>query len=170
MLAAAQELFSEAGRDVSREAVARRAGVGIGTVYRHFPTHDALVEAAYRNEVAQLCGAADDLLRDHPPDVALAKWMDRFVGYYATTRGMSNALQSAVGSGSDVFADARAPIVGALATILDAGVAAGTVRADVGAEDVLGAMGALWLIRDDAAQARRVLMLVMDGLRPRAAG
>jgi AcrR family transcriptional regulator len=170
LLAAAQELFAEAGTDVSREAVAKRAGVGIGTIYRHFPTHDALVEAAYRNEVARLCGAVEELLCDHPADVALAEWMDRFVDYMATKRGMADALQSVVGSGSDIFADTRRQIVAALTALLEAGVAAGSVRADVDAEDVLGAMRAIWLIRDDPDQARRVLMLVMDGLRPRAAG
>jgi AcrR family transcriptional regulator len=170
LLTAAQELFAVAGTDVSREAVAKRAGVGIGTVYRHFPTHDALVEAAYRNEVAQLCGAVEELLRDRPADVALAAWMDRFVDYIATKRGMSDALQSVVASGCDVFADTRRQILAALTELLEAAVAAGTVRADVDAEDVLGAMRAIWLIRDDADHARRVLMLVMDGLRHGAAG
>jgi AcrR family transcriptional regulator len=173
LLAAALELFAEAGTEVSRETVANRAGVGIGTVYRHFPTHDALVEATYRNEVAQLRGAVDELLRDRPADAALAEWMDRFVDYAARKRGMAGALRSVVASGSDVYADTRRQIVAALTALLEAGAADGTVRADVDAEDVLSAMSAIWLIRDDAAwadQARRVLMLVMDGLRHGAAG
>jgi AcrR family transcriptional regulator len=167
LLAAAHDLFAEAGTDVSRESVAKRAGVGIGTVYRHFPTHDALVEAVYRNEVAQLCAAADALLREHPPDAALEAWMDRFVDYLAAKRGMSAALQSAFGSGSEVFADTRRQMLDALATLLEAGAAAGTLRADVDAEDVLGAMSGIWRI-PDPARARRALMLVMDGLRHRA--
>jgi AcrR family transcriptional regulator len=168
LLAAALELFGEAGTEVSREAVAKRAGVGIGTVYRHFPTHDALVEATYRNEVAQLRSAADELLRDRPADAALAEWLDRFVVYAVRKRGMAGALRSAVASGSDVYAETRRQIVGALTELLEAGAAAGTVRADVDAEDVLSAMGGLWLIADDPAwadRARRVLRLVMDGLR-----
>jgi AcrR family transcriptional regulator len=167
LLIAAHDLFAEAGTDVSREAVANRAGVGIGTVYRHFPTHDALVEAVYRNEVAQLCEAAEELLREHPPDVALERWMDRFVDYLAAKRGMADALQSALGSGSEVFADTRRQIVGALAAMLEAGVEAGTIRDDVDAVDVLGAMGGIWKI-EEPDRARRALMLVMDGLRSRS--
>jgi AcrR family transcriptional regulator len=168
LLAAAHDLFAEVGPDVSREAVAKRAGVGIGTVYRHFPTHDALVEAVYRNEVAQLCDAADELLRNHPPDAALEAWMDRFLGYLATKRGMSDALQSAFGSRTEVFADTRRQMMGALTAVLEAGVEAGTVRSDVDAEDVLGAMSGIWRIHDPE-RARRALMLILDGLRYRAA-
>jgi AcrR family transcriptional regulator len=165
LLAAAHELFAEAGADVPREAVARRAGVGIGTVYRHFPTHEALVEAVYRAEVAQLCGTAADLLRQYPPEIALARWMNRFPDIFEAKRGMSGALQSAVDSGSHVFADTRREIVAALASLLEAGAAAGTLRDDVGPEDVLAAMGASWRIQDDPEKARRVLTIVMDGLR-----
>src|SRR5918994_934903 len=113
---------------------AMRAGVGIGTLYRHFPTRDALVEAAYRSEVQHLCAAAEELLADRPPDVALAEWMDRFVTYAATKRGMANALQSVVASGSNVYADARRQILAAIAALLEAGVAAGSIRPDVDAE------------------------------------
>jgi AcrR family transcriptional regulator len=166
LLVAAHDLFAEVGPDVSREAVAKRAGVGVGTVYRHFPTHDALVEAVYRNEVAQLCDAADELLREHAPDAALEAWMDRFVDYTAAKRGMADALHTAFGSGSEVFADTRRQMLDALAGLLEAGAAAGTVRADVDAEDVLGAMSGIWRITDPE-RARRALMLVMDGLRHR---
>ena len=170
LLAAALELFAEAGTEVSREAVANRAGVGIGTVYRHFPTHDELVEATYRTEVEQLRSAADELLRDRPADAALAEWLDRFADYAEKKRGMAGALRSVVASGSDVYADTRQQIVAALTALLEAGAAAGTVRADVSPQDVLSAMSAIWVIRDDPEQARRVLMLVMDGLRHGAAG
>src|SRR3954466_10449699 len=83
LLQAAAELFAEEGTDVSLEAVAARAGVGIVTLYRNFPNRDSLVEAAYRTEVAHLCDAASELLASRPPDVALAEWMDRFVTYAA---------------------------------------------------------------------------------------
>ena len=165
LLTAAVELFATAGTEVSLDAVAKRAGLGIGTLYRHFPTRDALVEAAYRNEVAQLCEAAGELLAEHPPDVALAEWMDRFVAYSTTKKGMKGALQAAVaGSGSDLFAATRAQIVDAIAALLAAGVAAGTLRSDVDAEDVMRAMGAVWQV-DEEDQARRLLRLLMDGLR-----
>jgi AcrR family transcriptional regulator len=169
LLTAATELFAASGKDVSLDAVAKRAGVGIGTLYRHFPTRDALVEAAYRNEVAQLCEAAAELLADLVPDVALAEWMDRFVSYSTAKKGMRDALQSVVAGGSDLFGDARGQIVGAIALLLEAGVEAGTLRPDVDAEDVMRAMGAVWLV-DDEDQARRLLRLLMDGLRHGTAG
>jgi AcrR family transcriptional regulator len=166
LLAAAVALFSEAGEDVSLEAVAKRAGVGIGTLYRHFPTRDALLEAAYRNEVCQLSEAADALLAAHPPDEALALWLDRFVGYASAKRGMGNALRAMVAC-SDMFADARAMNLAAISRLLEAGVRAGTIRSDVRAEDVLSAIGAIWALGDDGwdDQARRLLGLLMDGLR-----
>jgi AcrR family transcriptional regulator len=106
LLAAATAAFAETGTDASLEAIAKRAGVGIGTLYRHFPTREALVEAAYRNEVERLCESARELLASHPPDVALAEWMDRFVAYAAAKRGMRSALQ-AVAAKSDLFPEAR---------------------------------------------------------------
>jgi AcrR family transcriptional regulator len=166
LLAAAVELFSAAGEDVSLEAVAKRAGVGIGTLYRHFPTREALLEAAYRNEVCQLSEAADALLAAHPADEALALWLDRFVSYASAKRGMGTALRAMV-SCSDLFSDARAMNLAAISRLLDAGVRAGTIRADVGPEDVLHAIGAIWSLGDDGwdEHARRLLRLLMDGLR-----
>jgi AcrR family transcriptional regulator len=166
LLAAAVALFSEAGQDVSLEAVAKRAGVGIGTLYRHFPTRDALLAAAYRNEVVQLSDAADALLAAHPPDEALALWLDRFVEYASAKRGMGTALRAMVAC-SDLFADARAMNLAAISRLLAAGAAAGTIRSDVRAEDVLHAIGAIWSLGDDGwdEQARRLLRLLMDGLR-----
>jgi AcrR family transcriptional regulator len=172
LLQAATEAFAEAGTDVFLEAIAKRAGVGIGTLYRHFPSRAALVEAAYRSEVDHLCAAAGELLAEHQPDVALAEWMDRYVGYGAAKRGMADALQSVVASKSDLYAESRARILDAIGTLLEAGVAAGTIRSDVDAEDVMRSMGAVWLMPDDrlwAEQARKTLGLLMDGLRHGAA-
>ena len=170
LLEAALALFVEAGPDVALEAVARRAGVGIGTLYRHFPTREALVEAAYRSEVAHLHEAAEELLRERPPDAALAAFMDRFVEYAATKRGMKPMLMAVAESGSDVFAEAGEQIRSAVAMLVEAGVAAGTIRADVDAEDVLRALGiAFSLPAGQEEQARRVLAIVMDGLRHGAA-
>ena len=103
------------GTDVSLDAVAKQAGVGIGTLYRNFPTRDALVEAAYRAEVEHLCEAAEELLAAHPPDVALARWMDRFVAYAAAKKGMKGALTQLSAGGSEVFAETRVQIVAAIA-------------------------------------------------------
>jgi AcrR family transcriptional regulator len=171
ILTAALELYAAEGTDVSLKAIANAAGVGVGTIYRHFPTRDALLEAAYRNEVEQLCDV-ETLLRDRPPDAALAEWMNRFVDYAVRKRGLSGALRSIAASGSDIYDDTRRQITAALATLLEAGVAAGTIRADVAAENVLHATGAIWLIPDEpgwADHARNVLALVMDGLRHGAA-
>ena len=171
VLAAAVELFAERGTEGSLEEVAKRAGVGIGTLYRHFPTRDALVEAAYRNEVAQLRAAGDELLAELPPDAALEAWMRRFVAYGAAKRGMRDALQSIAGGGADLFAETRGQVTEAVAVLLRAGAEAGTLRADVEPEDVLRAMGAIWLVAegdDFAEQAMRILRLVLDGLRYRA--
>ncbi|HWH11267.1 MAG TPA: TetR/AcrR family transcriptional regulator [Solirubrobacteraceae bacterium] len=170
LLTAAHDLFAHADTEVSLEAVGRAAGLGVGTVYRHFPTRDALFEAAYRSEVAQLCDAAGELLNERPADVALVEWMGRFVGFAASKRGLSAALGSVVSSGSDLHTRTRRQVLDALTTLLDAGVAAGTLRADVDAGDVLGAIGAIWRIPDAPDQARRILMLIADGLRHRPTG
>ena len=171
LLAAAVGLFAERGTEGSLEEVAKRAGVGIGTLYRHFPTRDALVEAAYRNEVAQLRAAADELLAELPPDAALEAWMRRFVDYGTAKRGMRDALQSIAGGGADLFAETRGQVTEAVAVLLRAGAEAGTLRADVEPEDVLRAMGAIWMVADGdefPEQAMRILRLVLDGLRYRA--
>ena len=171
LLAAAVELFAERGTEGSLEEVAKRAGVGIGTLYRHFPTRDALVEAAYRNEVAQLRAAADELLAELPPDEALEAFMRRFVDYGTAKRGMRDALQSIAGGSATLFSDTRGQVTEAVAVLLRAGAEAGTLRSDVEPEDVLRAMGAIWLVAegdDFAEQAMRILRLVLDGLRYRA--
>ncbi len=168
LLAAALALFTEQGTDVSLETVAREAGVGVGTLYRHFPTRDALVEAVYLSELDRLHEGAAELLAEHPPGEALARWMDRFVEYAATKRGMSGALQSVIASGRNPYSQSRTKLVGALTTLLDAARAAGAVRDDVDAEDVLLAIGGIWAMSAEPGweeRARRLLGLVMDGLR-----
>ncbi|MCU1361153.1 MAG: TetR/AcrR family transcriptional regulator [Ilumatobacteraceae bacterium] len=167
LLAAAIELFND-GDDVTLEAVARQAGVGIGTLYRHFPTRDDLVEAAYRNEVAQLHDAATELLETLPPDEALAAWMHRFVTYAATKNGMRDALQSVVASNSGLSMDTRRRMIAAIDALLSAGVTAGTLRADVDAEDVLFATGGIWQVTADERwrdRAERMVGLIVDGIR-----
>jgi AcrR family transcriptional regulator len=167
LLQAAAELFAEKGTDVSLEAVAARAGVGIGTLYRNFPNRDSLVEAAYRTEVAHLCDAASELLASRPPDVALAEWMDRFVTYAAAKRGMAGALK-AVNAKTDLYSQTRGQITGAIGGLLDAGVEAGSLRADVEPEDVLRAMGCIWNLGDGEGwrtQAETLIRIIVDGLR-----
>jgi AcrR family transcriptional regulator len=173
LIAAATEAFATAGVGTSLEDIARRAGVGIGTLYRHFPSRDALVAAAYRQEVGSLAAAAPALLAEHPPDVALRRWMDRFVGYAATKRGMGEALQAAMASDSELHAEGYAALTGALDTLVGAAVAAGVVRPDARGDDVLRALGALWMIRDGDDRevvTARTLDLIVDGLRFGAPG
>lgn len=168
LLAAATAAFAEHGEDVALETVAARAGVGIGTLYRHFPSRDALVVAAYRHEVGALCAAATDLLAARSPDEALRAWLDGFADYIATKRAMGDALRSAVASDASVFADTRERVLGALRVLLEAGAAAGRLRADVDPEDVLRVISGIWYLpagpqwREDVG---RMLDLVVDGLR-----
>lgn len=167
LLQAAVELFAEQGTEVSLDAVAARAGVGIGTLYRNFPNRDALVEAAYRNEVAALCDAAEALLGELPADEALAAWMDRFATYAAAKRGMAGALQAMAGK-AGIYSEASEQIRRAIAGLLEAGAASGTLRDDVSADDVRRAMGAIWAISDGEdfrAQAETLIRIIVDGLR-----
>ena len=174
LLAAATEAFAEEGEDMALEAIAARAGVGIGTLYRHFPHRDALVEAAYRHEVEGLCAAAPTLLAERAPDAALHEWMARFAHYVATKRGMGDALTAAVAaSGSPLFAQTRARITDAIGTLLAAGAEQGVLRGDVAADDVFVAMGAVWHLPMTPGwqdQVRRLLALLVDGLRHGAGG
>jgi AcrR family transcriptional regulator len=167
ILAAAVAAFAESGAGVPLETIAQQAGVGIGTLYRHFPTREALVLEAYRSEVEHLCDAAPDLLGAMPPDAALREWMTRFVGYVAAKRGMADALHQVMSSNT-LFAGTREQIVAALSLLLRAGADAGTIRADIDADDVFRAMGGVWMIPAEGGwqdQARRLLDLLTDGLR-----
>jgi AcrR family transcriptional regulator len=168
LLTAATEAFAEEGENVALETIAARAGVGIGTLYRHFPSRDALIVAAYQHEVDALCAAAADLLRSQPADAALRAWTERFADYIATKRAMGDALRSAVASDSPLFAETRDRILGALRLLLDAGAEAGTLRADVNPEDVMRVINGIWYL-PDGPQWRdtvgRMLDLIIDGLR-----
>jgi AcrR family transcriptional regulator len=172
LLEAAVSAFSREGPDVTLDAIAKDAGVGIGTLYRHFPTREALVEAAYRNELARLCDAVADLLRIMPPDDATRAWMDRFVDYMTTKRGMADALRAVIASGGNPFAQSRDRLVGAITALLQAGAAAGTIRPDIEPADVLASLSGVSLAAGEPAQrdqARRLLDLLMDGLQYRVA-
>ena len=169
LLSAATEAFAEEGDGVTLETVAARAGVGIGTLYRHFPSREALVIAAYQHEVDSLCAAAEELVGAQPAGAALRAWAERFADCIATKRSMGDALRTAVSSSdSPVFADTRERILGALRLLLDAGTADGTLRADVDPEDVMRVISASWYL-PDGPQWRdtvgRMLDLVIDGLR-----
>ena len=171
LLEVAVRAFSQDGPDTTLDAIAKEAGVGIGTLYRHFPTREALIEAAYRSELARLCDAVPDLLLAMPPDEATRTWMDRYIDYMRTKRGMADALRAVIASGGSPYAQSRDRLVTAITALLRSGAAAGTMRADVGPADVLASLSGVSLAAGEPAQrdqAGRLLDLLMDGLRYRA--
>jgi AcrR family transcriptional regulator len=168
LLEATVERFAADGAGVPLDAIARQAGVGIGTLYRRFPTRDALVEAAYRNEVTRLADSATELLGELPADAALAEWLDRYVSYATAKRGLGSALRGIAAANADLYPQTRQRLQAAVATLLVAGQEAGTLRSDVDAEDVFRAVSGVWSIPegpDFTERARRLLGLLMDGLR-----
>ena len=173
LLDAAVRAFAQEGPDVTLDAIAKDAGVGIGTLYRHFPTREALVEAAYRNELTRLCDAASDLLAALPPDQAMRMWMDRFVDYMTTKRDMADALRAVIASGGNPYSESRDRLITAVTTVLGAGAAAGTLRPDVEPGDVLTSLSGVSMATvgpEQRDRAGRVLDLLMDGLRYRPPG
>jgi AcrR family transcriptional regulator len=137
LLDAAKAAFAAAKAPVTLEQIARDAEVGIGTLYRHFPTREALVEALYRKELADLCAGAAELLKTQAPERALRSWMDQFADYVAAKREMADALRVVFASGTVTVSQAREELTVAVRTIFDAGVADGTLRDDVCPEDVV---------------------------------
>ncbi|MFJ9825159.1 TetR/AcrR family transcriptional regulator [Streptomyces sp. NPDC101160] len=168
ILEAAVRAFSERGADVPIDTIAKAAGVGSATLYRHFPTREALVEAAYRNELARVCDSAAELLAAYPPDRALRLWMDRFIDYLAAKHGMADALRAAAASGADPFSETLDRLGTAIGTLLGAGAEAGLLRADVDAFDVGLSLAGVALVTsapDQRERAGRLLDLLLDGLR-----
>lgn len=171
LLASAVRAFTDHGAEVPLDEIARGAGVGIGTLYRHFPSREELVEAVYRREVAALTGGVDELLEGLPADEALEEWMRRFVGQVASARGLSAALKSVLGPGSEAFAAARAEIIEATSRLLDAAATDGLIRPDAVPTDVLRALSGFCTATDAPGgreQAVRLVGMLVDGLRYRA--
>jgi AcrR family transcriptional regulator len=171
LITAAAAAFAARGAEVPLEDIARDAGVGIGTLYRHFPTRESLVEAVYRHEVDILCERADQLLATLPPDQALEEWMQLFVHHVATKRGMLSVLRPMLSSNATFFAETKGRATAAATNLLEAGVAAGTVRADVTGADLLRAVGGICMSTDQerSQTSDRLVGLLFDGLRHGAA-
>jgi len=171
-LAVATRTYAKAKTEPSMREIAREAGVGGGTLYRHFPTREALVEAVYHDQVERLTQGAQQLLAKHPPALALRRWMDLFGEWLATKHGMLGTLGAMVETGAMQHGQGRAALLAALTRILAAGAEAGDLRADANAEDVSASLIGIFTVAsapDRRAQRERLLDLLMDGLRPQPA-
>ncbi len=168
VLEAAKAVFSAGGPDASLEAVAKRAGVGIGTLYRHFPTREALFEAVYRREVEQLTELAEQLKNEAEPVEALRRWLRSNVEFVATKKGMAAALTLAAHGMSELYAYSSDRLTKAIGSLLDRAVAAGEIRSDIGPADVLRALVGMCYMNDQPGWQKSVLRLLdvfVDGLR-----
>lgn len=168
LIEVAADAFAQKGAEASLEYIARQAGVGIGTLYRHFPTREHLVEVVYRRELEGLAAAAIELSQKYAPDAALEEWMRRFVNYIATKRGMSNSLRILMTSNSSLFADSSGLLRGALGSLLQKAAEQGLIRKDMETMDVLHALSSIYSIPDAADwrdRSHRLIGLLMDGLR-----
>lgn len=165
LLEVATAAFATAeGRSVSMEAIARDAGVGIGTLYRHFPNREALVEAIYRAELAEVAATAERLLKRHPPRAALRRWMDRYAAFVAAKRGMAESLHAIFDSGAMQASQTRDSIVGAVDLLLRAGAEDGSLRPDVQAEDVVSSLIGIFMASGSPEQTGRMLDLLVAGV------
>lgn len=172
LVTTAKAAFAELGANVSLDEVARRAGVGIGTLYRHFPTRDAIVEAVYRREVEQLAGSATRLLGSLPPGEALHEWMRLFVDYIATKKVMASALGSIVGGATELYASSASQITNAMSLLVDRAGAIGDIRPEVDPNDLLRALVGFTYGNTSPGwrgSALRLIDILMDGLRPHRA-
>ena len=164
LIAAAREAFTERDRSASLEDIARRAGVGIGTLYRHFPTRGDLIEAVYVEEVEALCRSAEDLRSAEPWD-ALVGWLRRFVAYVATKQALAEELFAA-NRDAEVFKSCRVAFYGAGESLVKRAQDAGAVRFDISIDEVVQMVGGIAKIQAaDAAGIDRILSVALDGLR-----
>jgi AcrR family transcriptional regulator len=168
ILAAALEALT-ASPDASLNAIAKRAGVANATLYRHFPTREELVLAVYQHEGQRLVDAAGSLLQQQAPIDALRSWVERLARYAVTKHGLADALRKATTPGSDLSStDTYGAIVAALGRLLQANVAAGTLRPGLDPDDVILALAGLWQLdpaSDWKAQAQRIYEIVLSGIQ-----
>ena len=167
LLAAARAAFTEKGAGAALEDIARRAEVGVGTLYRHFPTRQDLLEAVYVEEVQALCRSAEDFA-DEPPWEALVHWFDRFVDYVATKKALVDEMLASVSKDAPVFRTCHEAIFAAGEPLLARAKAAGAVRPDIEFVDVIRLVGGVTMIKNATPDdIRRVLTVALDGLRYR---
>jgi AcrR family transcriptional regulator len=168
LLTSATEAFARDGVQTSLDDIAQKAGVGSGTLYRHFPTRDDLIAGVYGREVESLCADVDSMIAELPADQALEQWMRRFVGHVVNTRGMAAALRGAV-CRSEPFQATRTQILEALERLMEPGIQQGVLRPDARLDDAMKAMSAICLLGehnpDTPESTRRLVDLLVDGLR-----
>jgi AcrR family transcriptional regulator len=165
ILEAAHDLLGESA-SASMKEIAKRAGVGAGTLYRHFPTREDLILAVYRHDIARLVGSVDEVLARHPPVEAFSTWFETLAAYVRVKHGLGEALHHA--AVRDAVDETYAPVEAAVGRLLGACVADGTVRPGLAPADVLLLMGFLWRVapgQDGVAQGRRLTQIVLDGIR-----
>jgi AcrR family transcriptional regulator len=167
LLAAAREAFTSEGEDASLEGIARRADVGIGTLYRNFPTRQALLEAVYIEEVEGICRAVQEF-DGEDPWAALTGWLRRFADYAETKKALAGELMAYMDEGSEVFLHCRHAIKAAGTPLLEAAQRSGDVRPDVRFMDVVRMIGGIATIHNaEPGQVDRILAVALDGLRAR---
>jgi AcrR family transcriptional regulator len=170
LLNVAAQVFARDGADAALNQIAREAGVGIGTLFRHFATREELIEATFRNELARLCDAARELAATKPPTEATAEWMERFLEYMTTKHGMVDTLQAMMTTGSPLYTETLTRLTDAVAALIDAGHQTRQFRSDLKPADVLAQVGGIAYMAgepEQREQARRMIRLLIDGLRPR---
>lgn len=166
LLQAAKHVFAEAGVDAPIRDIAARAGLGVGTVYRHFPQRSDLIAAVFRREIDECADAARELSGRHEPYEALRKWMQRFSAFFATKRGLAGALHSGDPAYAALPGHFEERLRPALQDLLGAAIQAERIRSDVTAADLLGAIARLSMSEVDGPdQAQRMVALLADGLR-----
>jgi AcrR family transcriptional regulator len=164
LTAAGRAAFAQDGASASLEDIARRAGVGIGTLYRHFPARVDLLEAIYVDEVEALCARAGELA-DLPPWEALVKWLHRFVRYVATKQALVEALLAHLSQDADVFSSCRAAVYEAGEPLVERAQRAGAVRADTNFNEVIQLVVGIAKISATPSEVERILDVALDGLR-----
>ncbi|MBT2284134.1 TetR/AcrR family transcriptional regulator [Paenibacillus polymyxa] len=170
LLQSAMTVFATSGVDAPVREIAEKAGVGVGTLYRHFPQRSDLIEAVFRQEVDACADAAEELSAQYEPGEALARWMQRYVDFIAAKRGLAAALHSGNPAYETLPAYFDKRLKPALRILLETAAAAGEVRADVEPDDLLRAVASLSATghKGNAMQARQMVALLVDGLRYRA--
>jgi AcrR family transcriptional regulator len=168
VLTAAREAFAEGGESTALEEIARRAGVGIGTLYRHFPSRQALLEALYVDEVEEVCRSAAEL-EDAEPWEALSSWVERLIGYIATKQALAAELLAYVDRDAEVFKTSRAALWGAGEPLLTRAQEVGVVRPDIEIGEMIQmVIGIAKIPTADPQQTARMVRIALDGLRYRA--